>query len=149
MTDRVDEEHASIEDIRLGIIEDLITRYLADQIDLRQLTDRVTISRLSEDWPTAYTGGWLRGLTAQHLFMFGRGTWPESTLRESLAFLLHEAIEGEGRWKTPMVDQQWLDLMAVGNVPPGTQFVTHTEESVLRMTPEERAQLRRELGLEG
>jgi hypothetical protein len=48
-----------------------------------------------------------------------------------------------------MVDQRRLDLMKAGNVPGRFQIVTHTMESVLAMTPEERAQLRRQMGLDG
>lgn len=148
MTDRVHEDSASVEDMRLGIMEDLITRYLTGAWDLRRLTDWVCIWRLHYEWHPNYTGGWLRELTYHHVFLFAHGTWPESTLRESLAFLLNEALVGEGRWKTPMVDQQWLELMQAGHVPPGVTYRHHTMESVQRMTPAERARLRRDLGID-
>jgi hypothetical protein len=148
MTDRVDEEHASIEDIRLGIMEDLLTRFLADEIDLRQLNEFVTISRLQYQWDSRYSAEWLRGLTAHHLFFYRVGDWPESTLRESLAFLLHEALEGECDWRSPMVGQQWIDLLKAGHVPPGAAFHQHTKESLRAMPPEQRAQLRKELGMD-
>lgn len=148
MTDRVHEDSASVEDIRLGIMEDLITRYLAGEWDLRRLADWLCIWRLHFEWSPDYTGGWLRELTYHHLFLFARGTWPESTLRESLAFLRQEALTGECRWKTPMVDQQWLALLTAGNVPPGVTYQRHTEESVRRMTPDQRAELRRTLGMD-
>lgn len=147
MTNRVEDEFASIEDIRLGIMEDLINRYLAHEFDLRQFTDYVTISRLHYPWPTQFSGGQLRELTAHHLFFFRVGTWPESVFRESLAFLLYEFTEGEGRWKTPMLDRQWLDLMAAGYIPPGVSYHEHTEDSIRAMTPKQRAQLRRKLGM--
>ena len=148
MTDRVEDEHATIEDMRLGIMEDLISRYLLNELDLRLLTNYVTISRLHYPWGTQFTGHWLRQMTYLHLFMFTRGTWSESTLRESLEFLKVQAIEGECRWKTPMVDKQWLDLLKSGHVPPGGAFYQHTEESVRAMTPQQRADLRKTLGFD-
>lgn len=48
-----------------------------------------------------------------------------------------------------MVDQQWLAPMAAGHLPPGVTYHHHTDESVRWMTPEERARLRRELGMDG
>ena len=65
--------------VRLAIISDLITRYLADEIDRRILTEQETILRLSGDWPMDDAGRLLM-LTAHHLFMFNCGDWPEDTL---------------------------------------------------------------------
>ena len=146
MPDRVDDEFASVEDIRLGIMEDLITRNLAGEFDLRQFTDYVTISRLHYPWPNRYSGGWLRELTFHHLSMFRVGDCPESALRESLAVLLYEMIEGEGRWRTPMVDTHWFALLQAGHVSQGSAHYQHTEQSARAMTPEQRAELRRKLG---
>lgn len=148
MTDRVEEEFASIEDIRLTIMVDVITRYLADGIDLGHLTEWVRIWELHFEWPSEYSGGWLRILTSHHLFMFARGSWPESTLRDSLEFLVHEATDGEGRWRTPMVDEQWFALMRAGHMPPGVTYHHHTLESVRAMTPEQRAELGQKMKLD-
>lgn len=148
MSDRVHERFASVEDHRLGIMENLISRYLANEFDLRQFSEFVCISRLHYPWGTDYTGHWLRELTFHHLFMFRHGNWPESALRESLAFLLEQAVAGTCRFKTPMLDRQWLDLMDAGHVPGGFSYHRHTEESVRRMTPQEREKLRRTLNID-
>src|SRR5215218_1011438 len=128
MSDRVADEFACVEDIRLGIMEDLISRYLSDEIDLRQFTDFVTISRLHYPWPKQYSGGRLRELIYHHLYFYHLGDWPESTLRTSLAQLQTWVLNGDSRWGTAMVDTQWLALLKAGHVPQDGGFFQHTEE---------------------
>lgn len=114
--------NAQNESERRVIIDDLITRYLADEIDRATLTEWVTVHRLAGDWPPMTQSGRLLMLAAHHLFMFERGDWPEDTLRTALALHQEQADSSGYREGGPMFDAQWIALLQAGHIPPGAAY---------------------------
>lgn len=109
------------EEERLALVCDLLDRYLAGELDRRELTDWATILRLRGDWlpTTDSAASRLLMVAAHHLFMFERGDWPEETLRDSLGLSRERAGETGYLSSTPMFDAQWIALLRAGHIPPG------------------------------
>lgn len=121
-----------IEAERAALVEAMVSRYLADEIDRQTLADLVEAEPWLTVWPPDARSRLALSMVSQHLFLFDYGDWSEDVLRTSLGQIL-EWLPGDERLLKPlMFDSQWASLVVSGVVPPG-MTLTHT----VQPSPEE------------
>lgn len=96
------------------LLRPLITAHLTGGLPLYEFRGRYYSGQIQ---PLDSVEDGLYQVISMHLAMYTVGTWPESTLKASIAWHVAKADGEEVPSKTPMWDEQWYSIMESGIAP--------------------------------